>query len=189
MTMADETEVPEVFTMPPVPTAQVCGRVRSVRQAPFVWIDDNKDVMPPCLLFYPGFGFSGWIVRAWTRSRFAHVAVCEGGVVYNAFGRRRLSCRPYNSALDNDAVRIPIVPAAPTGWLEAQVGKPYDIWSIVLCGLCKRAPQWLHVYVSRQGVWTCSRLACVWAGYEAKAWGLRWPPTPEDDYEFATAKP
>jgi hypothetical protein len=140
----------------------------------------------PALLFYKGSGIAAWAIRKWTRSKFAHVAPCTiESKIYDAFWSTGVTVRPYDALTDwGAAIAVPVSPVTPPGWLDAQVGKRYDIAAIFLCGLCKRFPGWLHADDSNQGAWTCSRLACVWAGLETKAWGLKWPPTPEDIFEF-----
>lgn len=71
-------------------------------------------------------------------------------------------------------------------WLMAQVGKRYDKPSILIIGLTKRLPGWLHVYVSRQGEWICSRLAAEFADLALDCWGLNGPPSPEDVHRMIT---
>lgn len=151
--------------------------------------------MKSYLLFYRGTGIVAWFIRFWTKSKYSHVAPAvfvsgktDAMYAYDAYWSTGVTRRLVTPAYPADLVQaIPAEQWATWGklnWLEAQVGKPYDRWSIIFIGITKRSPKWLHIYISRQGEWICSRLACVFAGYEQLAWGLTWPPSPEDIFEF-----
>lgn len=116
--------------------------------------------------FYRGQGIPGALVRWWTKSRFGHVAIAiesPGRLtrVYEALGEgviSRLSCSPP----DCDAVEVPgdwVNECKCEAWLEAQIGKPYDWWAVVMSGVALRFPGWAHLIDTRQGAWNCSRLA------------------------------
>ncbi len=138
------------------------------------------------LLFSRGSGPVAWWIRWWTKSAFSHVAPCIDDVVYDAFWSTGVTRRAKRALHPNEVeVELPGADADYwKAWLDQQVGKPYDKASIIVIGLTKRSPHWLHVYVSRQGEWICSRLAATVAGMETYSWGLQGPPSPQDVYAY-----
>jgi hypothetical protein len=140
--------------------------------------------MAGTLRFSRGSGFAAWAIRRWTRSQFAHVAPCTiESKIYDAFWNTGVTMRAYDALADwAAAVVVPVTPAVSESWLDAQVGKRYDLTALVFCGLCKRFPLWRHIYHIKPGKWTDSRLACEWAGLKSS--DLDWSLTPEDVYDI-----
>ncbi len=157
--------------------------------------------MQAALLYYRGSGIAAWWIRRWTKSRFAHVAPAiffddsGGALAYDAYwstGVTKRELYPVDLWFGVEDVQyLPFDAAqvdAKLAWLEEQVDKHYDKPSIVIIGLTKRLPGWLHVYVSRQGEWICSLLAMVTSETEQECWGLNGPPSPEDIHRITKAK-
>ena len=141
------------------------------------------------LLFYRGSGFGAWCVRAFTRSRFAHVAVLieSGGTatVYEAIWSGVRS-RPAGVS-DYLAVRVDLPNVNPDNaarFLVSQLGKRYDRTALVMDALSAALPAGMHLYDSRQGEDDCSRLAAEAIGLDTL--GGRGPVTPQGLYEMVT---
>lgn len=154
--------------------------------------------MQTALLFYRGSGPAAAFIRWFTKSKFAHVAPA---IVYDIYFVRYdaywstgvTRSREFASDLckADDVQYLPFDEAqvnSKRAWLETTVGLRYDKPSIIIIGLTKRLPGWLHVYVSRQSEWICSLLGMVFADIETECWGLNGPPSPEDVHQIAKAK-
>lgn len=150
--------------------------------------------MKAVLLFYRGNGPAAAFVRWFTKSKYAHVAPAitqsDGSAfAYDAYwstGVAKRLVRPIEVGFTEIVYLPDLDTRAKQAWLDSQIGKPYDKWSIVIIGLTKRLPGWLHVYVSRQGEWICSRLSSVFAEIGTECWGLNGPPSPEDVHRIVT---
>jgi hypothetical protein len=159
------------------------------------------------LLFFPGSGLPGEIVRFGTRGAYAHVAIrlddTVGDNVYEAVAPRVLR-RAYDAAgSDHTATEVgppaacdlTQIPAMQT-FLESVVGDPYD-WDAIgadavadLLNDLRILPSGISIDDHRGRSWDCSRLAAaalaVLGWHPAAIDNLGGPVSPSDLYRLIT---
>lgn len=150
--------------------------------------------MTTYLLFYRPSGpltgrAGGEIICLDTRSPFCHVAGrvtdADGDRVYEALLTPGVRVRPYDAAgADRGAVEV----AWPlnVAFLEAQVGKRYNLRALLEDAVSGLLPAGLHLIDTEQGGDDCSLYMAEAAGLAVKDYALRGPVTPGQLYLAVT---
>lgn len=118
------------------------------------------------VLFVTKPGFSSFVIRKFTWSRFSHVAILlDDCVIQSTFAGGGVHTVPidefYKEYTRIEEVQIDLPDeAAAEKWLREQIGKPYDVWFIF--GFIFRKDNW-----EKDDCWVCNELleaACVVGG-------------------------